>query len=70
VIKLGELHKKATNEDWCACIGGAISEEEYLGGLRAAGFKGAEIVRRSPYLVEGLERATIRAQKPGDGSID
>lgn len=64
VIKSGSWKKEATVEDWCACISGAISEEEYLGGLRAAGFENAEIVYRTPYIEEGLESATVRADKP------
>ncbi len=65
VIKSGEPnHNEGSVEDWCACIAGAISEEDYLGGLRSAGFKKAEILRRTPYISEGLESATIHAVKP------
>lgn len=64
VIKSGDLPANQSVEDWCACIAGAISEAEYLDGLRAAGFESPEIVRRVPYLLEGLESATIRAMKP------
>jgi SAM-dependent methyltransferase len=64
VIKSGELNHEGSVEDWCACIAGAISEEDYLGGLRAAGFEKATILRRTPYISEGLESATIHAVKP------
>ncbi len=64
VIKSGELSRKGSIEDWCACIAGAISEDEYLAGLRAAGFEDPEILRRVPYISEGLESATVRAVKP------
>ncbi|MDP6367524.1 MAG: methyltransferase domain-containing protein, partial [Nitrospinota bacterium] len=64
VIKGEGFEGQGSTEEWCACIAGAISEEEYLGGLRAAGFEEAEIVSRTPYLVEGLESAVVRAVKP------
>jgi hypothetical protein len=51
-------------EEWCACIAGALTPGEYLGGLRAAGFEGAEIVESKPYVAQGHESSIIRALKP------
>lgn len=64
VIRGAGFKGEGSTDEWCACISGAISEEEYLGGLREAGFEEAEIVSRMPYLVEGLESAVVRAVKP------
>ncbi len=64
-VVIGEgFNPEGTTDEWCACIAGAISEEDYLGGLRAAGFENPEILGRRPYLVEGLKSAIIRAVKP------
>ncbi|MHC4380199.1 MAG: arsenite methyltransferase, partial [Planctomycetota bacterium] len=40
---------------YSACIGGAIPEQEYLDGLRAAGFEDVEVVERIVYTKEQLE---------------
>jgi SAM-dependent methyltransferase len=64
-VVIGEgFNPEGTTDEWCECIAGAISEDDYLGGLRAAGFEGAEILGRRPYLVEGLKSAILRAVKP------
>lgn len=64
-VVMGEgFNPEGTTDEWCACIAGAISEDDYLGGLRAAGFENPEILGRRPYLVEGLKSAVIRAVKP------
>lgn len=63
VIKTAGFAPTGTTEEWCECIAGAITEEEYLGGLRAAGFESAEILSRAPYLVEGLVSAIVRGVK-------
>ncbi len=65
VIKGAGFASTGTTEEWCECIAGAITEEEYLGGLRAAGFESAEILSRAPYLVEGLVSAIVRGVKTG-----
>ena len=54
-------------EEWCACVAGAIEEEAYLSGLRAAGFGEAEILSRKPYSSPGLISATVHARKPVRG---
>lgn len=40
---------------YSACIGGAISEADYLQGLRDAGFPDAEVTERMVYTAEQLE---------------
>ena len=64
VIHEGGFEPSGSAEDWCACIAGAISEEEYLSGLRESGFEGAEILTRKPYIAAGLVSVTIQAIKP------
>ena len=63
VVKTGE-GGEGSMEEWCACIAGALTPEDYLGGLRAAGFEEAEIVERKPYIAQGHESNIIRAVKP------
>lgn len=63
VIHNGNFNPSSSTEDWVACIAGAISEKEYLGGLRKSGFENAEILTRKPYLAEGLLSVTIQAVK-------
>jgi SAM-dependent methyltransferase len=40
---------------YCSCISGAISEEEYLQGLRAAGLQDVEVLERAVYSGTTLE---------------
>ena len=42
---------------WIACVGGALTEEEYIGHMRAAGFENVEYTRKpaGPILTSGLE---------------
>jgi len=42
---------------WIACLGGASIQEEYLGNMRAAGFKNIEYSRKpaGPLLMPGLQ---------------
>ncbi len=67
VLKTGELASEGSLEEWCACIAGAISEADYIEGLRAAGFENPEILDRKPYVADGLESATVRADKLARG---
>lgn len=46
-----------------ACIAGALSQAEYLGGLAAAGFAGASVTFTSE-AAPGIHSAIIRAVKP------
>ena len=44
-------------ESWIACVGGASTEEEYLGYIRAAGFENVEFTRKpaAPLLTPSLQ---------------
>lgn len=64
VVRAGERAEAASLGDWCACVAGAIPEEEYAAGLRDAGFIDVEIFNRKPYAAPELRSATIRAVKP------
>jgi len=64
VIRTGESAEAASVGDWCACVAGAIREEEYVAGLREAGFIDVKILDRKPYVAPELKSATIRAAKP------
>lgn len=48
---------------WAGCIAGALSRQEYLDGLAAAGFVGAE-VEFTHEAAPGMHGAIIRATKP------
>lgn len=47
----------------CSCVAGAVSETEYLAGLRAAGLDGVEIVSRLVYDGDQLE-AFVKSELP------
>jgi arsenite methyltransferase len=49
---------------YVGCIAGALSRAEYLAGLAAAGFVGAE-VEFTHEAVPGMHGAIVRATKPG-----
>jgi hypothetical protein len=44
-------------ESWIACVGGASTEKEYLGYIRAAGFENVELTRKpaAPLLTPSLQ---------------
>jgi len=48
---------------WSACVAGAISEKEYVAGLREAGFEGVEVSERLVYDAAQL-RATLSEDIP------
>jgi ubiquinone/menaquinone biosynthesis C-methylase UbiE len=59
---------------WIACVGGALTEEEYFGHMRAAGFENIEHTRRSagPMLTATLQDPMWKAarQLVGEGRIN
>ncbi len=55
---------RADRGSYVGCIAGALSRQEYLDGLAAAGFAGAE-VEFTHEAVPGMHGAIIRAAKPG-----
>jgi SAM-dependent methyltransferase/protein-disulfide isomerase-like protein with CxxC motif len=48
---------------WADCIGGAAVEADYLGAIRAAGFKDVEILRRLDYFGQSANENTRRLTK-------
>lgn len=42
------LREKFSADGWCACLTGALREEDYLGAIRAAGFTDVKIVAERP----------------------
>ncbi len=52
---------------WAGCVSGALTEEEYLSAIRAAGFSTIEVTSRTPWCSEDgtqLFSLTLRAFKP------
>jgi arsenite methyltransferase len=37
-------------EDWCSCIDGALTKENYVNSMRKAGFSSIEIIDEKPYM--------------------
>jgi SAM-dependent methyltransferase len=46
-------------DDWCSCIDGALTKENYLNSIREAGFTNVEVLDEKPYVEMG---------NSGDGS--
>jgi arsenite methyltransferase len=45
-----EMDKHSVNaEDWCRCIDGALTKENYLNSIREAGFTNVEVLDEKPY---------------------
>ena len=42
----------AETEEWCSCIDGALTKENYIASIRQAGFKNVEVLREEPYIEE------------------
>jgi arsenite methyltransferase len=46
-----EMDKDSVNsENWCSCIDGALTRENYIGSIKKAGFNHVEILDEKPYL--------------------
>ena len=56
---------KKDPEAWAQCFGGAVTEEEYLSGIRSAGFRTVHIRNRREYIKNGYDfiSLTIEAVK-------
>ena len=42
--------ESANSEEWCSCIDGALTKENYIDSIRKGGFKNIEIVQETPYI--------------------
>ena len=51
-------------DNWCSCIDGALTKENYIKSIREAGFKNIEILDEKPYL--DLEQ---KQEQKDDGNI-
>ncbi len=56
-------------ESWSACLGGALTRDEYADGLHQAGFIDVEI-RDSHTVADGYTSAIIRARKPATKEME
>jgi arsenite methyltransferase len=46
-----EVHGESVNaEDWCSCIDGALTQENYINAIKAAGFKDVKVLNEQVYL--------------------
>jgi SAM-dependent methyltransferase len=55
--------ERAERGNWVGCIAGALSRQEYVDGLAAAGFSDIEVRFTHP-VAEGMHSAAVRAVKP------
>jgi ubiquinone/menaquinone biosynthesis C-methylase UbiE len=44
--------ESADTEEWCNCVDGALTKENYIESIRRAGFNSVEVLQEEPYLVE------------------
>ncbi len=64
IVRSGPSPAEIDPASWSSCIDGALPLDDYLGSIAAAGFEGAEVLRRDG---EGLLfSATVRAVKRAD----
>ena len=43
---------KINTGDWCSCIDGALTRENYINAIREAGFKDIQVLKEQLYLSE------------------
>ena len=43
-------------EDWCSCIDGALTRENYINSIKKAGFRDVQIMSEQPYMSEDKTR--------------
>ena len=62
-----ELDESIINnpEKLVACVGGALTEKEYIGAIKKSGFKNVKILRKSAMVVSGVKvfSETIKGEK-------
>jgi arsenite methyltransferase len=61
------VSERAERGSYVGCIAGALSGQEYLDGLAAAGFTSAT-VRFTQQAADGMHSAIIQATKPGSSA--
>lgn len=46
-----EVHEESINtEDWCSCIDGALTKENYINSIRQAGFQNVKVLNEKTYM--------------------
>ncbi len=46
-----EIDEKSINsENWCSCIDGALTKDNYIDAIRKAGFTNVEVLDEKPYI--------------------
>ena len=53
----------ANSEDWCSCIDGALTKENYIDSIRKAGFNNIEISQEKPYIERDGRKITSPSHK-------
>ncbi|MGI0094000.1 MAG: arsenite methyltransferase, partial [Nitrosotalea sp.] len=43
-------HDQVNSEQWCSCIDGALTQENYLESIRKAGFENISILNQQAYM--------------------
>ncbi len=67
---VGKFRQEAGPASWCACISGALAEDEYLAAIQGAGFLDVRLVAErlamsQPGSGVAAIAVTITARKPG-----
>jgi ubiquinone/menaquinone biosynthesis C-methylase UbiE len=48
-----EVHGESINaDDWCSCIDGALTKDNYIGSIKQAGFQDVKVLNEHTYLSE------------------
>jgi ubiquinone/menaquinone biosynthesis C-methylase UbiE len=48
-----EVHKETINsDDWCSCIDGALTKDNYINCIKQAGFQDVKVLNENTYLTE------------------
>src|SRR5215831_3053837 len=50
--------ESVNSEDWCSCIGGALTKENYIESIRKAGFNNIETLQETLYIEKDGRKIT------------
>lgn len=51
LVTTKEVRLEAANsEDWCSCIDGALTSDNYIDSIKKAGFENVKVLQETPYL--------------------
>jgi arsenite methyltransferase len=60
LVTTKEVELEAANsEDWCSCIDGALTKENYIDSIKKAEFRGVEVLQEVPYLEDKVGHRNI-----------